>query len=96
MTGEISYDLVMEDDMAFVEGTYRVQNGDWQVFIFSRKDIQTPEAKPSRWESGITGVVINVPRVFYLNKEVVEEMLSEWLEVSEWQEVRGPDSLQIR
>jgi hypothetical protein len=28
MTGEISYDLVMEDDMSFVEGTFRVGNAE--------------------------------------------------------------------
>lgn len=32
---EISYDLVMDDDMSFVEGTYRLPGGDWQVVIVS-------------------------------------------------------------
>ena len=31
MHAEISYDLVMDDDMSFVEGTYRLLGGDWQV-----------------------------------------------------------------
>ena len=35
--GEISYDLVMEDDMAFVEGSYRIGGCDWQVFIISKR-----------------------------------------------------------
>ena len=29
MRAEISYDLVMDDDMEFVEGTYRLPGGDW-------------------------------------------------------------------
>jgi hypothetical protein len=38
MKGEISYDLVMENDMSFVEGTYRIENGEWRVFILRGSD----------------------------------------------------------
>lgn len=38
--GDISYDLIMEDNMSFVEGTYRIDNGDWHVFIFSKDAIE--------------------------------------------------------
>jgi hypothetical protein len=31
MQAEISYDLVMDYEMAFVEGTYRLPARDWQV-----------------------------------------------------------------
>src|SRR5262245_47640183 len=40
---EISYDLVMGEDMAFVEGTYRLPGGDWQVVIVSRYDVAEPQ-----------------------------------------------------
>ena len=36
MRAQISFDLVMEDSMSFVEGTYRLPGRDWQVFIFGR------------------------------------------------------------
>ena len=34
MKAEITYDLVMDDNMNFVEGCYRLHGGEWQVFIF--------------------------------------------------------------
>jgi hypothetical protein len=33
MRAEISYDLVMDDDMWFVDGTKRLPGRDWQVVI---------------------------------------------------------------
>ena len=35
---EICFDLVMEKEMSFVEGTYRLPGRGWEVFIFSRYD----------------------------------------------------------
>ena len=40
--GEISYDLVMEDDMAFIEGCYRIGGCDWRVFIISKRPLDEP------------------------------------------------------
>jgi hypothetical protein len=96
MTGEISYDLVLEDDMAFVEGSYRKQNGRWQVFIFSKAPIDYPDMTSGQWSSGVTGVVFRLPLSSNLNKLVVEQMLSEKLAVNGWREVKGPDSMQLR
>ncbi len=31
---EITFDFVMTEDMPFVEGCYRMDDGDWQVFMF--------------------------------------------------------------
>src|SRR5262249_47142452 len=58
MRAEISYDLVMDDDMAFVEGTYRLAGGAWQVVIVSafERDVPAPQVVPQRWESGVSGV----------------------------------------
>jgi hypothetical protein len=96
MTGEITYDLVMEDGMAFVEGCYRLPNGSWQVFIVGKAPVARMEIKPCRWSSGVTGVVIRFPRSVRLNKHLVEQAIGEWLGVDEWRAVRGPDSIQLR
>jgi len=96
MNTEISYDLVMDGDMAFVEGTYRVPGGEWQVVIVSRYDALEPQVVPQRWESGVSGVLIRFPRVRKLNREAVERELSAALGVAEWVQVRGPDSMRLR
>ena len=97
MWAEISYDLVMDDEMDFVEGTYRLLGGEWQVFIFTTLGEATaPNWIPSRWESGVTGVFVRYPRAQRLNKATAEAVLSEALGVTEWVEVRGPDSMELR
>jgi hypothetical protein len=96
MRGEISYDLIMDDDMDFVEGTYRLTGGDWQVVIVSRRDVAEPEVVSTRCQSGVSGMFVRFPRCGRLNREVVEKVLGEALGVSEWVEVRGPDSMQLR
>lgn len=66
MTGvraEISYDLVMEDEMDFVEGTYRLPGGEWQVFVFTiLSETTVPQWTPTQWEGGVTGVFVRYPR----------------------------------
>ena len=97
MKAEISFDLIMEDDMGFVEGTYRLPGSEWQVLIFSRDDVEQPEASTEgKWASGVTGVFVRFPRNEKLNKEVVMRILSDTLGVTEWNEVRGPDSMKLR
>jgi hypothetical protein len=98
MSAEISYDLVMDDDMAFVEGTYRLPGGDWQVVIVSEfeRDVPEPQVVPQRWESGVSGVFVRIPRADRINAAAVERVLSSAFGVSEWVRVRGPDSMQIR
>jgi hypothetical protein len=93
---EISYDLVMDDDMPFVEGCYRLAGGDWRVVIASRCDVAETQVVPQRWESGVSGVFIRFPRTTRLNREAVEQVLSAALNVSRWVEVRGPDSMRLR
>jgi hypothetical protein len=97
LRAEISYDLVMEDEMDFVEGTYRLPGGEWQVFIFTTFGEATePHWVLSQWESGVTGLFVKYPRCSRLNKATAEAVLSEALGVTEWVEVRGPDSMQLR
>lgn len=96
MKGEISYDLIMDDNMPFVEGTYRLPNNQWQVFIFSKDPIQQREVKHGKWDSGVTGVFIRVPCSTRLSKHVVEQVMAEVIGVDEWEEVNGPDSMNLR
>jgi hypothetical protein len=96
MQGEISYDLIMQDDMTFVEGSYRIGEGDWQVFIIRKDPVEKQEVTQGRWPSGVTGVFARVPLPVGLNKQAVERLMSELLGVLRWREVRGPDSMQLR
>jgi hypothetical protein len=93
---EISFDLVMKPDMGFVEGTFRLTGGEWQVFVFKRGDVAEPQCRPSRWDSGVSGLVVTYPRVAVLNRASVERVLSSALAVQSWFLVRGPDSMQLR
>ena len=96
MEAEISYDLVMEENMSFVEGTYRLPQSEWQVFIFCRRAEMRMEVKRGSWASGVTGVVVYYPPSECLNKTVVERVLGSALGVTKWIEVRGPDSMTLR
>lgn len=98
MRAEISYDLVLDDDMEFIEGTYRLPGQDWQVFIVSafQRDVPDSQIEPQRWRSGVTGVLLRIPRAEKINEGTVERLLSEALHVSEWTRVQGPDSMQLR
>jgi len=96
MTGDISYDLVMEEDMGFVEGCYRIGGGSWQVLIVNKQPVEKTEFVLSSWESGATGLEIHVSVSTKLNRSIVEELLAECLGINKWDEVRGPDSMQLR
>ena len=96
MIGEISYDLIMEDDMSFVEGAFRIGHADWQVFIFRKDPIEQIEVKSGHWASSVTGLFVRIPSSFCLNKQFVIKTLTEYSRVEEWREVRGPDSMQLR
>jgi hypothetical protein len=97
MHAEISYDLVMTDEMSFVEGTYRLPERDWQVFIFGPDESFTePNVVTAKWPSGVTGVFVKWPPSKRLNKDAVLAILSAELSVDDWSEVRGPDSMQLR
>lgn len=96
MTGQISYDLVMKEDMDFAEGAYRLGGGEWQVFVAKKGPVGGTEVEPSTWESGVTGRVIRVPKGAVLNAQAVERALSEGLGVASWETVKGPDSMGLR
>ncbi len=98
MRAEISYDLVLDEDMEFLEGTYRLPDQDWQVFIASAFQREVPDAQivPQRWRSGVTGILLRIARPEKINAGTVERLLSEALHVSDWTRVQGPDSMRLR
>jgi hypothetical protein len=97
MAAEISFDLVMKDDMELVEGTYRLSGRDWQVFVFCREAVGRPEVSlEQQWASGATGLIVWDPEAPSLNRKTVLRILSEALNVADWVEVKGPDSMQLR
>lgn len=96
MHGEISYDLVMDDDMPFVEGTFRLPNGEWQVVIVTKYDIHEPQVQRQRWASGIEGVYARFPKYDRLDQDAVEQLLRCEFGIIGWNRVRGPDSMQLR
>jgi hypothetical protein len=96
LDAEISYDLVMEQEMDFVEGTYRLSGKEWQVFIFSPGTVTEMDIEHCKWESGVTGVFVRFPETSRMNRQIVERVLGQALGVQKWIEVRGPDSMQLR
>ena len=96
MSGEISYDLVMEEDMSFVEGTFRVGPSPWSVFIVSKRAVELPVWEAHTWESGVTGLVFHVPLATSLDTASVEALLSRAIGCDQWQRANGPDSMVLR
>jgi hypothetical protein len=94
--GEISYDLVMEDDMAFSEGSYRIGGCEWCVVIISKRPIESPAWQTCTWDSGVSGIVVCVPLMMRLNTKAIENLLSDILGVRVWERVQGPDSMKLR
>ncbi len=97
---EFSFDIIMEDDMNYVEGTYRLPGRFWEVMIFRRSDVpqlqHRPNQPPVEWSSGITGTVFDVPRGENLNREYVRKALRVAFGHEDWVEIRGPDSMVLR
>ena len=99
MKAEIAFDLIMEDDMPFVEGCYRLDDDVWCVFMFrkSRGGIEAAGVKKRLvWESGVTGLNVVLPDSELLNKAKVLQVLSKVLSVEQWIKVKGPDSMRLR
>ena len=97
--GEVTFDLVMEDEMSFVEGCCRLEDDIWCVFMFrkSRNGIEEVGVRKNLvWDSGVTGLNIIVSDDTTLNKSTVLRALAGALDVTEWAEVRGPDSMNLR
>ncbi len=84
--------------MEFLEGSLPAPDQDWQVLIVSASQRDVPDAQivPQRWPSGVTGILMRVPRTEKINAETVERLLSETFHVSVGKRVRGPDSMLLR
>jgi hypothetical protein len=98
MRGEVTFDLVMDDDMSFVEGCYRVNGNDWEVFIVTKSPdcVELNIKMGLVWDSGVKGINLIFPEATKLNKTVVLDALSKALDIAEWSEVQGPDSMNLR
>jgi hypothetical protein len=98
MNADITWDLVMSEDMSFAEGCYRLEGGDWQVVTaFKSRGIhQVGVRNGVKWDSGVTGMNIVLPDDATINKSNLIQIMSDALGVDHWREVRGPDSMNIR
>ncbi|VTS02106.1 unnamed protein product [Gemmata massiliana] len=97
---EFSFDVIADDDMSFVEGTYRLPGRFWEVMIFLKANVPAlfhrPNQPPLEWPSGITGAIFHVPDRDKLNREYVRNALVTAFTYSDWVEVAGPDSMVLR
>lgn len=99
---EVSFDIVMEEDMRDVEGTFRLPGEFWRVMVFRKWSVSVlqwtqriwPNTNP--WRDSIDGLDFHVPESDTLDRAYVLRALSQALNVEEWTEVRGPDSIVLR
>ena len=85
-----------------VEGCFRLSGEEWRVFHFTHwhqgalwmwKPIERPSAV---FQSGVSGVDAVYPMSVILNKKTSMDLLSSILGGVFWDEVRGPDSIEIK
>lgn len=103
VTAEIAFDTqVSKEGQRHVEGCYRLAGEDWRVFYFTSwyngqrwKGPQEVIADQV-WQSGICGVEVRCQDDLIINKGFVKKTLGNVLAVTDWLEVRGPDSLQLK
>ncbi|WP_419730316.1 hypothetical protein [Lichenicola sp.] len=88
----------MSEDMGFIEGSYRLAGGEWQIVTaFKREGVTEAEIRDGlTWESGVTGMNVIFPVDATINGTVLLNMMSEHLAIETWREVRGPDSIVLR
>lgn len=88
----------MSEDMAFAEGCYRINGGNWQVVTAVKAETSRSAGIRNgvRWDSGVTGMNIVLRDDTKINASVLLKIMSHELGVADWQEVRGPDSMVLR
>jgi hypothetical protein len=101
--GEITFDIIVpEEGVAHVEGCYRINGGNWQVYYLTNQDKGAPWTgapivrSKAIFQSGISGVSGVVPGGWILNKRTIKKILAEAIGVDGWIEVSGPDSLILK
>jgi hypothetical protein len=99
---EISFDLALDKDNGWMEGSYRLPGELWKVVIFQKDDVPDLRIEPSRWqrptrwEREITGVVIRFPRTASMGRDDLLRAMSQAFGCSDWVQVHGPDSIILR
>jgi hypothetical protein len=93
---EISFDVVIENDNSFVEGSYRLPGRCWEVLIMSKKDVPELRYRPSTWSSGITGLIVDVPKSIAIDQAFVINTMASVFGEKAWAVVKGPDSIVLR
>ena len=98
MNAEITWDLVMSEDMPFAEGCYRTDGGEWQVVTATKARPGCPASirENVSWASGATGLNIVFPPDDKINASSLKRIMSEVLAVEDLYEVVGPDSMTLR
>jgi hypothetical protein len=94
--GQISFDLIMEDDMDFVEGCYCDTGEAAKVFVITKASCETPVFRAVQWPSGVTGVNIYVPHAQVLDRSSSLRLMTCFTGIADWQVVFGPDSITLR
>lgn len=99
---EISFDIVLEAENDWAEGSYRLPGEDWQVVIFRKDDVAEIQWQSTKWkrltngERDASGVVIRFPQQATLSREELIGAMSRVFGYETWDEVRGPDSIVLR
>jgi hypothetical protein len=102
---EISFDIILQPENPWAEGTFRLPGGLWQVAIFGKADvpeIRVEHAKPgywkklTPWERDASGVIIRFPQNARLSRDDLLQAMSGAFGFNDWTEVRGPDSMLLR
>ncbi len=96
MRPEFSFDVIVDDDMNWVEGTYRLPGKFWEVMLFGKQDVPTLQYRTGQWPSNIAGTVFDVPREAKLNRQYIQQALAAAFGIDSWVEVQGPDSMVLR
>ncbi len=99
---EISFDTVGPGGGRHSEGCLRRRGRFWECFFVRPVEWEEgtpwlPRLRTSAWgESGITGHLVEVEHRFVCTHAAVTRLLAELLEVEDFDEVRGPDSLWLK
>src|SRR5262249_23583268 len=89
--GEITFDIVApEEGVSTVEGCYRIDGGNWQVYYLTNWHNGSPWTggpainSKAVFQSGISGVSGVVPGNWLLNKRTIRKILAEAVGVDGW------------
>ncbi|MEZ6142468.1 MAG: hypothetical protein R3B84_18065 [Zavarzinella sp.] len=99
---EISFDLVMEDEHQYMEGSYRLPGTLWNVVIFKKSEVDelayefTIWEPATIWERAASGVVIRFPLKAKMGLEEILSAMTKVFQFKNWTVVNGPDSMLLR